>query len=148
MTEGISRLLIAVKFSCIPKETKKMTAKKSLIGLIKEIISILYGRLARAIPAKNAPIAIDIPIYSNKPINNKHTAIADINNNSSVLAAYLNKKGRTNSLISHNEAKIAAKLIKEVERAEKEKFPKEDNTNKAIIAKRSCINNMPMITLP
>ena len=56
-----TELFIAFISNNIPNETKKITAKKSLRGFTKDIISILYGRLANATPAKKAPIAIDNP---------------------------------------------------------------------------------------
>ena len=43
----------------MPSDTKNITAKKSLRGFVNEMISMLYGRLARVIPAIKAPIAIE-----------------------------------------------------------------------------------------
>ena len=45
-----------------PNETKKIVAKKSLNGFTRPIISGLYGRLANATPATNAPMIIDNPM--------------------------------------------------------------------------------------
>src|SRR3989344_2227615 len=46
---------------CVPSVTKKITEKKSFSDFILPPISRLYGKVAKAIPAKNAPIAIENP---------------------------------------------------------------------------------------
>ena len=60
----ISGPIILEKFvnsSSIPRLTKNSVEKKSLNGFTLPIISTLYGRLASATPATNAPIAIEKP---------------------------------------------------------------------------------------
>ena len=52
---------IVQKFTCDPSNTKKITMKKSLNGLILLVISNLYEEFANVIPAINVPISIPNP---------------------------------------------------------------------------------------
>lgn len=54
--------LVVQKFTCDPSNTKKITIKKSLSGLILLVISNLYDELANVIHAINVPISIPNPI--------------------------------------------------------------------------------------
>ena len=54
--------LVVQKFTCDHSNTKKITMKKSLSGLILLVISNLYDELAKVIHAINVPISIPNPI--------------------------------------------------------------------------------------
>ena len=55
-------LCVVQKFTCDPSNTKNITMKKSLSGLILLVISNLYDELANVIHAINVPISIPNPI--------------------------------------------------------------------------------------
>ena len=59
---------------CIPKDTKKSIAKKSLSGKILDPNSDLNGELAKETPAINAPIIIERPAEYAKTMNRNSTA--------------------------------------------------------------------------
>jgi len=43
----------------MPRDTKKIVAKKSRMDFTRPIISKLYGKFARATPPTNAPMVIE-----------------------------------------------------------------------------------------
>lgn len=53
--------VVSQKLTCDPNNTKKITIKKSLNGLILLVISNLYEEFAKVIPATNVPISIPNP---------------------------------------------------------------------------------------
>lgn len=54
-------IVVAQKLTCDHSNTKKMTIKKSLNGLILLVISNLYDEFANVIHAINVPISIQNP---------------------------------------------------------------------------------------
>ena len=81
-TNGIIILLKEPKVSSIPIVTKNTVKKKSRKGLIFATISKLYGRLARATPAKKAPIEIEKPdstVGLNKAVDSDQANIEEAN---------------------------------------------------------------------
>jgi len=54
----IIAIFVVQKFTCDHSNTKNITMKKSLSGLILLVISNLYDELAKVIPATNVPISI------------------------------------------------------------------------------------------
>ena len=63
MSNGSTIVLFVVqKFTCDHNNTKNITIKKSLSGLILLVISNLYDELANVIHAINVPISIPNPI--------------------------------------------------------------------------------------
>lgn len=54
-------IFVVQKLTCDHSNTKKITMKKSLSGLILLVISNLYDELANVIPAINVPISIPKP---------------------------------------------------------------------------------------
>lgn len=70
---------IIQKFTCDPSNTKKITIKKSLSGLILLVISNLYDEFAKVIHAINVPISIpnhnqwnNAPRMKHRPMENKN----------------------------------------------------------------------------
>ena len=61
ITNGRIVLAIFPKLTCDPSNTKNMTMKKSLSGLILLVISNLYAEFANVIHAIKVPISIPNP---------------------------------------------------------------------------------------
>jgi hypothetical protein len=79
MSGNIIDMFVVQKFTCDPSNTKKITIKKSLSGLILLVISNLYDELANVIHAINVPISIPnhnrwntAPRMKHRPIENKN----------------------------------------------------------------------------
>ena len=79
MTTGRAMFPICSKLTCDPSNTKNMTMKKSLNGLILLVISNLYDEFAKVIHAINVPISMPNPSRWNNAQRMKHRPIENKN---------------------------------------------------------------------